>query len=337
MKFPGEQLIDKLWETLVSRGIGGLLEPWQIRRRGHAEQDVKTREILAFAEAEKLAEKIRAGEISVDASKSKLLLTHSAPPVSAELVVEGASTKSDVVVVAGTGLLSDAIQEQVNIAKAITHAESALESDPSPVPDASVDADWMYRWRKSAGAVTSEAIQQLWGRVLAGELKEPGRYSLRTLDFIRNLGSADAKYIESVLSFSVGKFIWKWTDDEFERRQISFGTFLLMQELGVLIGTEAVGLTYELKSSATDKFIGFLPSNGRGLKLTHDDPKKTFELPVYGITAVGRDLLSLGSFSPNEDYLVALGQLLKGNGFSVQICDYKDAGSKLKLSNLVGL
>ena len=52
MKAPGEELVIRLWETLVERGIGGLLRPWQIRREGMARLDVRRQEVLMLAAAE---------------------------------------------------------------------------------------------------------------------------------------------------------------------------------------------------------------------------------------------------------------------------------------------
>ncbi len=41
MDLPGEKLLIKMWETLVERGIGGLLTPWQTIREGRAMNEVR--------------------------------------------------------------------------------------------------------------------------------------------------------------------------------------------------------------------------------------------------------------------------------------------------------
>jgi len=50
MEIPGEKLIINLWETIADKGIGSLLKPWQIRREGRANLDVKREEMLALAQ-----------------------------------------------------------------------------------------------------------------------------------------------------------------------------------------------------------------------------------------------------------------------------------------------
>ena len=61
MEFPGEKLLIRLWETLAEKGIGSILRPWQIRRVGRANIDVRAQELLLLAQAERDAEDIRSG------------------------------------------------------------------------------------------------------------------------------------------------------------------------------------------------------------------------------------------------------------------------------------
>ena len=85
---------------------------------------------------------------------------------------------------------SNATQEarkEINVSKAIIYAEEALANDAQVPPGRSIDEDWLFAWRDYAGRVSTEDLQKLWGNVLAGEVKSPGTYSVRTLEFIRGL------------------------------------------------------------------------------------------------------------------------------------------------------
>ena len=66
------------------------------------------------------------------------------------------------------------------------------------IADESPDDDWINRFFSSAQEVSSDDMQTLWGRILAGEVKQPGSYSLRTLDFLRNLTASEAKAFEEL-------------------------------------------------------------------------------------------------------------------------------------------
>lgn len=50
MNWPGEGLLIKLWETLMDKGIGGLLKPWQIKREAKAQFQARRLEIVGLTE-----------------------------------------------------------------------------------------------------------------------------------------------------------------------------------------------------------------------------------------------------------------------------------------------
>ena len=58
-------MLIKMWETLLDKGIGSLLAPWQTRRMGHAALDVRREEMLVLAQTEREVEAIRRGQLSI--------------------------------------------------------------------------------------------------------------------------------------------------------------------------------------------------------------------------------------------------------------------------------
>lgn len=83
-------------------------------------------------------------------------------------------------------------QRQVNL-EAIT-AKAALDP-PESVSEDPVDPDWVAEWFNLCQDVSSEDMQTLWARILAGEIAEPGSFSLRTLAFVKMLRRQDAEVI----------------------------------------------------------------------------------------------------------------------------------------------
>ena len=96
-----------------------------------------------------------------------------------------------------------------------------------------------------------------------------------------------------------------------------------MQEMGVVSGVEAVGLNTTYKSLVGEKFIKALLSNGKVLIVEHDDPLKTLQLEVYLLTSVGVQILGLGTFEPDIEYLNLVGKQIVAQGFKVQLCDWR--------------
>jgi hypothetical protein len=225
--------------------------------------------------------------------------------------------------VATTAIVADALRREVNVAKAITYAESTLKDDEQKPPDRNVDTDWLYRWRDAAGAVSSEDLQSIWGRLLAGELKSPGSYSYRTLDFVRNLTTDEAKNIEHVSQFVIDDFVSRKQQNLLDENQVSFGYLLGLQNLGLLSEVDGLGLGVTINSTHEDRFFKLFRSHGRALKVTHDDPTKKLKLEAYTLTSLGKQVLRLGKFQPNEQYLRAIGEELKGQGMAVTIGSYQ--------------
>lgn len=336
MDVPGEKLLIKLWESIADRGIGSLLKPWQMRREGRAAVDVKRDELLALAQAEVDAAAIRSGQ--------KVLLpdgTMSEYPREVFAVLPAPSSEPlllpAIEQIAERNTRADAIRREVSLSKAVMYAEEELAQDPAEPSSNTVSDDWLLRWRECAANVSSDELQSLWGKVLAGEVKNPGRYSLRTLEFLRNLSQDEAKAIEKLSPFVVNDVVFR--DKVFlESEGITFSLLLAMQELGIVSGVDALGLEITWSSSAQDRFERALVSYGRVLMVKHNDPTKKLKLQIYQVTNLGRQILRLGNFQANETYLRALGTSIKSQGFDVDmgVC-VPVSDNEIKLFNMQSL
>jgi hypothetical protein len=329
MGWPGEQLIIRLWETLAEKGIGSLLKPWQIKREGLAHIEVRRVELLALAQTEKDAEDIHTGRKSLEDFSPDLkfgpgVLTplpqkkHAQSPIDLQMVVE----------ISARRIIEDSIRREVNVAKAIVHAEEDLRDDAQEPPEQKIDNDWLYRWRDYAGDISADEMQLLWGRLLAGELKSPGSYSLRCLDFLRNLSQSEAQKIERLSRFVLEDAVWRDNNSPLESEGITFRFLFEMQDLGVVSGVEALGLERTWKTTASDKFITPLRSNGKVLIVRNEDPDKLIKLKIYLLTSVGQQILRLGKFEPHLEYLRKIGNVIHDQGFSVTLGDYVQTSDK---------
>lgn len=319
MTWPGEGLLIKLWETLAEKDIGGLLKPWQMRREGITQIELRRAELLALADAERLAEEIRSGRRLATSIKTLVPLVQTEALSLRAPVEEPPSTP---IQVASSVVVADALRAEVNVAKAIAAAEEVLREDPTEVPTSDIDSDWIHRWREFAGGVSAAELQSLWGRILAGELKSPGKFGFRTLDFIRSLSSEEAAKIEAISRFVIDDFIARSQTELLALSGVSFNDLLELQNLGLVVGAEAIGLSVTYKSNAPDKFVKALCSHGRVLLIRADDPTKQLAVDIYGITNLGKQVMSLGKFDAHEDYLRAVGIEIKGKGFTVELGNY---------------
>lgn len=97
-------------------------------------------------------------------------------------------------------------KRQLNVESIVATAAEDLSEDVD-VSDDPVDEDWVARFFGAAQDVSSQEMQALWGKLLAGEVRRPGSFSLRCLDTLRNLAIGEARLFKRVLSYALNNSV----------------------------------------------------------------------------------------------------------------------------------
>ncbi|MCD8030130.1 MAG: DUF2806 domain-containing protein [Bacteroides sp.] len=71
------------------------------------------------------------------------------------------------------------------------------------VSEQPVDPDWSARFFDYAQDISDETIQVIWGKILAGEVERPGRFSKRTLAVLRNLSKSEGEYFVELSQYVI--------------------------------------------------------------------------------------------------------------------------------------
>lgn len=330
------KLAGKLLETVGAKGVSALFKPGQIRREGIANIEVKRKEMLILAQTEKEIEAIKNGNAIVSLtnfSNPKIIslegggeydkLGEMEPYINLENITKKISTQ----------LVANEIQKEVNIAKSLLVAEDILNSDQSDPTNENIEDDWLIRWRDSAATSSSEKLQDLWGRVLAGELKTPGKYSLRTIDFIKNLTQKEAEKIQKIFSFVMfgriikAKSMADGFENEYLDNELTFNFLSELQSLGVLAGVESMGLSTKFKSNDDKEYSFHDIYNDKVIHITHEDSTKILKFNVVILTPLGHELRSLCPVTIDIKYINYVIEIIKKQDFKVTI------GQKIILSD----
>lgn len=83
----------------------------------------------------------------------------------------------------------EALHHQTNLESIAAKAEKYLPPEVSPDP---VDPGWTHCFAEKAQNATRDDLQELWAKVLAGEVSKPGSVSTRTLSILEDMSAADA-------------------------------------------------------------------------------------------------------------------------------------------------
>src|ERR1039457_72240 len=209
--------IEKLLDVL-SRGVGAVYRPISIKKEGEAEAyRIKLIEkAKSQSEADKIVEIAKA-----EIEKSILINTNiSELAQRAEHRVTSKETK-----------------RQNNIEN-IAHF-SVNEISNETVSANPVNEDWLDRFFNIAQDINDNDMQNLWGKVLAGEVAKPGSYSLRCLEALRNMTQAEAEMFQKLctICFTNGDIYKLETEDSLEKYGIDLDVIMALSSAGVLYDT----------------------------------------------------------------------------------------------------
>ena len=183
--------IEKLVDYTAS-GIGSTAS--FIFSRMEARRAADSRVIAAEGEA-------RARKISAESQASTMNIIAKAQAdarstlVSPEAVVEGEVDFGDLV---EQRIRFQEEKRQVNIESVVRKA--ALQLGDGEVQDHEVDHDWTARFFNDVQDVSSEEMQQLWAKILAGEVERPGNTSLKAMSILKGLDRTTAILFRTLCS-----------------------------------------------------------------------------------------------------------------------------------------
>jgi hypothetical protein len=215
-----------------------------------------------------------------------------------------------------------------NIERITSVAAAELAGDTAVVEERP-DPDWVMRFFGSAEDITSQQLQELWGRILAGEIRKPGSYSLRTLEFVRNISKAEADLFECVGKFALQNgpvaMIPMNDKDWLEReRKIYQSHRFLLAELGIMYPTDLT-----LRCFTDDREMPFF-GDDHLLLVRRGKIVSPLQLLIWKFTEIGRQLLPLVLKPLDEAYYESFGSFFLERGGEVKIAKVtKREGNKV--------
>jgi hypothetical protein len=209
-------------------------------------------------------------------------------------------------------------RKQTNIENITCIAANELKEEPSST-DEPVDEDWTTRFFNIAEDVSNDEMQALWGKILAGEIKQPRSYSLRTLELLKSLSQDEANIFIRVANLFIEsnnvKFIYKGADDLLKRFGVTYSDLSILMEIGLLQTGDLVN--FKLYQSTTDSTQLYIAGN-KLLIATKAANTPTIEIPIHVFSKPGNELLQLLTTSPPFEYLEAFAKFTKSMGLVIK-------------------
>jgi len=215
------------------------------------------------------------------------------------------------------------LRNQQNIEKIIQQAVQYCS--PSEVTDRA-DQDWFNSFIELAEGISNHTMQDLWAKILAGEVTAPGSFSLKALKTFRTMTVHEAKLLSKACSLAV-------KDNSQKNIRIISGA---SQTPGLLnffsknrehkLNLSPLGLTYADLLTLADNHLLYIQEtetapvdkaetvnfkyNGSNLSLVAE--KNNCILSFYKFTPIGAELAQLIADNQDTKYLALLTQEFDG-------------------------
>lgn len=165
----------------------------------------------------------------------------------------------------------------------------ALDTPDAQSSSEEPGATWTSRFMKYVSDLRDEEAFKLWGKILAGEIRKPGSFSLKTLEILHTLDSRDAKIFNKLAPYVINfNLIPK---EAFAKSGIYDLEAAVLGSLGLTIG------------SMQQVYRGLIVGGNRHfLTSQQGQPNFTqsYNLPCTLLTPAGRELYGLVKLSEED-------------------------------------
>lgn len=195
----------------------------------------------------------------------------------------------------------EAIRQQANIENIISQAANELQgANDGTVSDDPIDDDWITRFFGITKDISSAEMQFIWSKILAGEIKKPGSFSLRTLEVIRNLSQREATAFKKIIPFVVNNYFLLRDLNYKEKYNIQPPDFLMLDACGLITLTNDTVYSPEVTNEQSSYI-----ENDFYIIIAQSPTAQEAVLPsyIYPLTTVGQELYSILDHPDNEDVI----------------------------------
>ncbi|MFN2098690.1 DUF2806 domain-containing protein [Altererythrobacter sp. MF3-039] len=195
----------------------------------------------------------------------------------------------------------DQVLKQQNLESIVAQAGSLIEErvggEIEP-PPSDIDDDWRRKFTSFAEDVSSPEMQTIWAQILAGEFRDPGTYSFRTLRLVSELPPNVARTFQDLSKWVANGDAIACVGGDWNEGEL-FSKAKLLGDWGISL--DAPGESSRLARKLDDDQYAF--PNGKVVGLLHipDGPEK-IGFPIMLLTQSGVELLGL--LPPANDQFV---------------------------------
>lgn len=215
------------------------------------------------------------------------------------------------------------VKEQANREAVVSEAVKNLSEDP-PKSDTAIeiDEDWLSLFSDLASKRSSEELQQLFGKILAGEIRQPGSFSPASIQTLSTLTGKVAKHFQNLcdlsiqspggFTFIVINFYPKFHSSGEKSLGITYSDLVALQSAGLLPPSLNNQLDFEAHIGKVP--VSYCGNNvvfSKNSQLQTGNTKKLPKLNILLFSPIGHELRSIVPVNQNSVYHAKLLQWFK--------------------------
>lgn len=135
-------------------------------------------------------------------------------------------------------LKAQEILKQVNIESVLEKTQTVLEENKINGDDTAseepINNDFLTQFINGAGEISDQDMQQMWAKLLAGEIKQPRTFSLRTIQKMKVISSNEAILFEKISPFIIDNDYIPNDAKFLQKYNVNYSDLMILQDCGIL-------------------------------------------------------------------------------------------------------
>lgn len=177
--------------------------------------------------------------------------------------------------------------------------------------------DWYMRFYEIVGNISDENVQDMWAKIMAGEINRPNSYSLKTIDILKNIGKQEAELFADVLACSVStgdKVFLPNYEGYLENCGITYSQIMRLSEMGLIYNDLGIVL-----GNTVQERMHFINGNKlMTLKAKKENVAK-IEIKQFPLTESGKEVATLVQSVLSDDKFIEFAKEVKKENSNVEV------------------
>jgi hypothetical protein len=247
--------------------------------------------------------------------------------VNEEQIADQMSVNPAYVKVASEKFSRQIVREQINLDEIVKIASDDIKNNaisselPSDSADATISDDWLNAFEKEAVQKSSDEMKMLFGKILAGEIRKPSSFSIRTLKLLSQLDNQAASLFHRLCSLSISQRFGDYVHEarvvalngnaaqnSLKNYGLSFDALNILGEYGLIISDYNSYIGYASAVAKASQVSLPITYSDKHFGLVGTDQTNHGELKLNGVafTKSGKELLGIVDITPDEKYTADL-------------------------------